>query len=142
MSPIPDENDGRSSEDDPGKIESDEFDNPDHILYPDGGSSTDDESDGDVNDGYTLLPQEPDEGEENDSDQEGGVDETMTTEADFPAESLTELHGAGVDMTEALEKGSIHPAFLSKFPDNKVPTYLQVSVYLSNLSVYQSIYSM
>lgn len=128
MSPVPDENQNNPSDYDPDK-DCEELQTPD-IVPPIGETSSSDEADDSeteedgANGGYMLLPQEPDDG--------GGGESTVpplppSVEASILSdESMTEVRGAGVDMSAAVAQGNIHPAFMGRFPDNKVPVHLQV----------------
>lgn len=127
MSPIPDETDN-PSRNDPNKTDTDELEMPDHLFYPAEVSSSDDDeaAEGD-NGGYVLLPQEPDNDDEESSDEThfSGL-EAARDGSEIPVELMTEMHASGIDLSQSVAQGIVHPAFIAKFPDNKVPFYLQV----------------
>ncbi|KAK7506993.1 hypothetical protein BaRGS_00001844 [Batillaria attramentaria] len=129
MSPIPDENQDNPSDYDPDK-DPEELETPDIIPPVGDESSSEGEDDSDMeaegaNDGYMPLPQEPEE-------DGGGGDSVMpplpqSVEASIHSdESMTEVRGAGVDISESVAQGNVHPAFMANYPDNKVPVHLQM----------------
>lgn len=135
MGPVPKDNQTNPEDKDlPCHSDSDELETPNHVVPPADDSSTDEEADSDVegpaNDGYVLLPQ--------DLEEEGGGDGDETVQSQpfpplptldgdlLPAESMTEVRGTGVDVSQAVTEGNVHPAFAASFPDNKVPVHLQV----------------
>ncbi|KAK7104641.1 male-enhanced antigen 1-like isoform X2 [Littorina saxatilis] len=126
MAPIPDENRDNPADTDPNHAE--ELETPNHIIPPAHDSSSDDDdfdsdTEGPAGDGYVLLPQGPEE------DEEGGSGDVHHPQAwpppsaldGLPSEPMTEMRGAGVDLTEAIAQGNVHPAFVANFEDNKVP---------------------
>lgn len=130
MSPIPDESKENPSDYDPDK-ESTELETPD-IIPPVGGESSSDEADdsdmdeGGANDGYMLLPQEPDDGGGGEGDNVVAPIPPSVEASIMSDESMTEVRGAGVDISSAVAQGNVHPAFMAGFSDNKVPVHLQV----------------
>ena len=130
MAPIPDENKDNPAD----RADSDELETPSHIIPPGHDTSSDEEGfdsegEGPVNDGYMLLPQDPEEegGGGGDALQPQPFPPLSALDGEtLPPEPMTEVRGAGVDLSEAVAQGSVHPAFAANFPDNKVPVHLQV----------------
>lgn len=134
MAPIPDEKETNSSNRTPNHNEDDvELEMPTHIIPPatdssDDGNGDDDGADSDSEDlahgGYMLLPQD-----EDDDGEEGGEvcsPPSVLEDMSLPPEPMTEVRGAGVDVTEAVAQGIVHPAFAANFPDNRIPVHLQI----------------
>lgn len=139
MAPIPDERETNPSDQDPGRDEgSEELESPEHIIPHQIESSDDDDSEteGPESAGYQLLPQCPDDDDEDKEEDGSGDFESLETqlassipsvdELNLPPEPMTEVRGAGVDVSQAVAAGSVHPAFAAQYADNKIPVHLQV----------------
>lgn len=129
MSPIPDDNQHTGSDYDPSQ-EQDELETPDIIPPVASASSSDEENNSDMeedeNNGYMLLPQEPDDDGGGDGGWMGPPSPQSVDAAILSQESLTEVRGAGVDISASVAQGNVHPAFMANFADNKVPVHLQL----------------
>ncbi|XP_076463853.1 uncharacterized protein LOC143296002 [Babylonia areolata] len=137
MGPVPKENQNSPADSDhPGPhSDPEELEAANHIIAAADASSSDDDGGGDsdgegpAGQGYMLLPQDPDE-EEGGGEGEGTIPSfppLSALEGDcVSTRSLTEVRGAGLDLTHAVAEGNVHPAFAASFPDNKVPVHLQV----------------
>lgn len=146
MAPIPDESKDNPEDNDPDCAGSEELETPDHIIPPGPETSSDEfesdsDEDGPASQGYMLLPQDPEE--------EVGAGDTLQPPPTPPSsaldgeilmtEPMTEVRGAGVDLSEAVARGKVHPAFAANFPDKKVPVHLQVTLYVfSSLLAFSS----
>ena len=133
MAPIPDESKDNPADNDPDHAESEDLETPNHIIPPGPETSSDEDgSDSDedspVSQGYMLLSQDPEE-------EVGGGDSLHPQPSPPPSaldgenlatDSMTEVRGAGIDLSEAVAQGKVHPAFAANFPGNKVPVHLQV----------------
>ncbi|KAH9519031.1 hypothetical protein Btru_008945 [Bulinus truncatus] len=144
MAPVPEENQDKPSNANNEDSEINNFSNP-NVMYAGTAGSSDDEDNFESNafGGYTLLPQEP---EDDDEDEEGSdlchsaSTRNDTLHSEKEAETLTctnlvcgsqpealiesEMTASAPSVT--LTNDSCHQAFLAKFPDRKVPSYLQV----------------
>ncbi|KAL8589706.1 hypothetical protein ACOMHN_027214 [Nucella lapillus] len=123
MGPVPKENQTNPEDKDrPCHSDSEDLETPNHVVPPAVDSSTDDDMDSDgegpAGDGYTLLPQDEEVG----GDGTGQPQAFPPQDSDLlPAESMTEVRGEGIDVSQAVAEGNLHPAFAASFPDNKVP---------------------
>lgn len=138
MGPVPEEHQNNPEDRDlPNDSDSEELEMPNHNIPPPIDTSSEEDDDGDsdgegpANDGYMLLPQDPEEEGVGDGGEEAFQSQALPPLSALevgalPSESMTEVRGAGVDVTQAVAEGNVHPAFAASFPDNKVPVHLQV----------------
>ena len=142
MGPVPeDQQDNPADNDHPNHSDTDELESPNHIIPPGDGSSTDDDDAADIDSdaegpagsGYMLLPQDPEEeGNGDGSFQAQPFSVPAMPEGALPTEPMTEVRGAGVDLSQAVAEGNVHPQFAACFPDNKVPVHLQVVFFIND----------
>uniref|UniRef100_A0A0B7B4T2 Male-enhanced antigen 1 n=1 Tax=Arion vulgaris TaxID=1028688 RepID=A0A0B7B4T2_9EUPU len=143
MAPIPEDNQDTSP-----NANGDDFEhlsNP-NLTIPVGSDLSDsDDSEGTIGtlNGYSLLPQEPEDDSAFNSDDENIVEnigdstyqipstEVLVNDADNASSDV--LAGSLLSSEEAVaptvstSNESHHPAFLARFPDGKLPSYMQVS---------------
>uniref|UniRef100_A0A2C9KG28 Male-enhanced antigen 1 n=1 Tax=Biomphalaria glabrata TaxID=6526 RepID=A0A2C9KG28_BIOGL len=137
MAPIPEKNQDKPSDTDNDESEINSFSNANQIFSGVSGSSDDEDNyDESALGGYTLLPQDPEDDEDEADDHLMNADndseknkELLTLDnldcSSQPEASLDLERGASASRVIETNE-SYHPAFLAKFPDGKVPSYLQV----------------
>ncbi|XP_059168604.1 uncharacterized protein LOC131950454 isoform X2 [Physella acuta] len=136
MAPIPEENQDKPPNKEDSEINN--FSNPNLPVYG-GSDSSDEDNDNDsaVNNafgGYSLLPQEADDDDENSDDDSYQStlehNTALTPGENLPSESLPEAvlsSEAGAAAPTVKVVGNTYPAgFLAKFPDGKIPSYMQL----------------
>ncbi|CAL1532059.1 unnamed protein product [Lymnaea stagnalis] len=154
MAPIPEENQEKPPNGNKDDSEINNFSNVNQVVFGDSDSS--DEEEIITPGGYSLLPQEPDDDWERQEDDDDDVGQFFDEEPNAGYEvynahssSLNSEAASGVllgddihnkclpDTVLSSEAGvssptvtaanaSCHPSFLSKYPDGKIPSYMQV----------------
>ena len=141
MAPVPEDNQDKA----PNRKDDDfsNISNPNQPTAIDIADSSDDsEDEGSFPSGYTLLPQDPGDCNDSESDLEendtnsnqvnAGVAAAQNSNEELP-EMVHVSEAGAVAPTVSASQESYHPEFLAKFPDGKIPSYMQVSAIIFSL---------